>query len=475
MIDLKKLKEELEDKPVLIFGMGKTGNALVKVLQKAKIPVVIGDDNPDALKNIKGKDIEILQGRNYDFSKLGALLLSPGIPLTHPEPHWTVKAAQESGVEVIGDIELFSRALVGHKTIGVTGTNGKSTTVSLIHHILKTCGVHTELGWNIGRPVFEMDVSKEDTAIVLELSSFQIDLCPTFRPDIAVLLNLSPDHIDRHGSMEHYAEVKERITELPPSAPGHKEGRAIIATDDEYCRKIYQRAKELALRKITEVSCGKELSDGIFTKEGILYEAINGKVLEIGDLTEIRALKGTHNYQNAACAYAALRAAGLEAEPIFEAMQSFPGLQHRQFFVRAINGVAYVNDSKATNAAASAVALACNSNIYWIVGGRKKKTGLDGLEEYFGNIKHAFLIGESSEDFAAWFDKYGMDYTRCGTLEKAVEQAHNMAQENRGQPGGAGVVLLSPACASFDQYKNFEERGDIFSDLVEALTEDASS
>lgn len=469
MIDLNGVKESLNGKPVLVFGLGISGGALVKALKSTGISVVIGDDNPQTLVEIKpSKGVEILSGRDLDFSTLGLLVLSPGIPLTHPEPHWSVVAAKEAGVEVIGDVELFARATKGHRSVGVTGTNGKSTTVSLIAHILKTCGLNAQLGGNIGRPVFELDMSQDNAIAVLELSSFQIDLCTTFRPDIAVILNLTPDHIDRHGTMEQYADVKERMFDVPAD---HTNGHAIIASDDEYCQKILLRAREHALRKVTEVSNTKDLTEGVFVREGKLYEAIKDKVLEIGSLEEIPTLKGAHNYQNAACAYAAARACGLEAEQIIAAMRSFPGLQHRQFLVRTINGVGYVNDSKATNAAATAMALACYNNIYWIVGGRKKKTGLDGLEGFFGSIKHAFLIGESIDDFAQWFDKYGMEYTRCGTIAKAVEEAHAMAQDNRGQPGGAGVVMLSPACASFDQFRNFEERGDVFIDLVTQLSE----
>lgn len=471
MFDFEEVKKNLNGKSVLVFGLGVSGTALLKALKAASIPVMIGDDNAQSLLEMKSsKGVEIIHDRNIDFLQIGLLILAPGIPLTHPEPHWSVTAAKEAGVEVIGDIELFSRVIKSNVTIGITGTNGKSTTVSLVEHILRTSGLNPQLGGNIGRPVFELDMSKDNAIAVLELSSFQIDLCPTFRPDISAILNLTPDHIDRHGTMENYAEVKERIFEMPSA---HLKGCAIITTDDSYCQKIYVKAQEYALRKITEVSTTKELTDGVFVKGGILYEAIAGKVLEIGNIEEIRPLRGVHNYQNAAVAYACARNCNLEAEQIFAAMQSFPGLQHRQFLVRAINGVGYVNDSKATNAAATAMALACHNNVYWLVGGRKKKTGLEGLENFFSQIKHAFLIGESIDDFAQWFDKYGMPYTRCGTLEKALEEAHIMAQENRGQPGGAGVVLLSPACASFDQYKSFEERGDSFSALVNALEGDS--
>ncbi|MCB1782438.1 MAG: UDP-N-acetylmuramoyl-L-alanine--D-glutamate ligase [Alphaproteobacteria bacterium] len=470
MTGLKAFVETLKGKPVAVFGMGITGLSVVKALKKAGAKIVAGDDHPESVETLKKLNIEILGNiEDRDFSKFAFLLLSPGVPLTHPQPHPVVSAAQEAGIEVIGDVELWHRCYPDVKTIGITGTNGKSTTTSLTHHILKEGGLKTVFGGNIGNPVFEMKVPAKEGVVVLELSSFQIDLCPEFRPDIAILLNLTPDHIDRHGTMENYAAVKARLLE---GTKGERTLTGIIDVEDTLTQKIYEAALETGARRLLPVSTAKVLESGIYVQEGVLYDATGEGILKVGDLEEIKSLKGLHNHQNAACAYAAARAAGMAPLDIFAAMQSYPGLQHRQFLVRTINGVAYVNDSKATNAAASAMALACRQNIYWIVGGRKKETGLDGLEIFASNIKHAFLIGESSEDFAKWFETYGVDFTRCFTLENAILKAHAIAQENRGQPGGAGSVLLSPACASFDQYKNFEHRGDHFTDLVEKLTEE---
>lgn len=466
MAGLKTYIESFEGKPVLVYGMGRTGISSVKALKKAGAQVVAGDDSPDFPENLKMPDVGILQP-DEDFSRFAFLLLSPGVPYTHPQPHRVVKAAQGAGIEVIGDIELWHRANPGIKTIGITGTNGKSTTTSLTHHILQTCGVKAAFGGNIGNPVFEMKKPGKDGAAVLELSSFQIDLCPSFRPDIAVLLNLSSDHIDRHGSMENYAAVKERLMEGT--------GTGIVDIDDEYTRAIYERAVERGERRMIAVSTLKTPAGGVYVKDGVLYDAMDGDPFSVGDLKEIRALQGAHNHQNAACSYAAVRLWGVDPGAIYGALQTYPGLQHRQYLVRAINGVAYLNDSKATNAAASAMALSCRQNIYWIVGGRQKDGGLEGLQPFTGRIKHAFLIGESADDFAKWFDTYGVAYTRSFTLDNAVEQAHSMAQDNRGQPGGAGVVLLSPACASFDQYKSFEDRGAHFTRLVEALPEEDGS
>lgn len=468
MTEISDFVKALSDKPILVFGLGRTGMSVIKALKKAGATIVAGDDNAENIALAKDMGVELLEGNDRAFSDYAFLLLSPGIPLTHPQPHDIVLKAQEADLDIICDIELFYRIFPDRKTIGVTGTNGKSTSTTLIHHILEECGKPVQLGGNIGTAVFELDVSDKNAWIVLEISSFQMDLCPTFRPDISVVLNLTPDHIDRHGDMDHYMEVKERIVGLSKTST---DNAAIICSDDTHTQRIYDRAKDLALRDITEVSTLKSLSSGVYVADDCLYDALEDGEVKVGDLSTISSLRGIHNYQNAACAYTVLRKLGIASEDIWRAMNNFPGLNHRQYLVRTINGVSYVNDSKSTNAASAAVALGCRHNVYWIVGGRQKKTGLDGLEEFFPRLKHVFLIGESTEDFASWFDNYGLDYTRCYNLEKAVAEAHDMAQENRGQPGGAGVVLLSPACASFDQFKSFEDRGDKFTDFVNSLEE----
>ncbi len=464
MSKLQDFVKGLSGKPILIFGFGRSGKSAANAFKKAGAKIIIGDDSPDNLITAQKAGFDIIDNLDHDFSKYELLLLSPGIPLTYPKPHAVVEKAKIADIEIICDIEILSRIYPDMKTIGITGTNGKSTTTALLHHIINECGVNVQIGGNIGTPVFDLDMAYNDAWIVLEMSSFQIDLCSSFKPDISVILNLTPDHIDRHGSMENYAEVKERITELSGSSDYNI---AVICSDDTYTQKIYDRAKGLDLRSIYEVSTLKKLPAGASVINNILYE----DDAEIGDLSEISSLIGVHNHQNAACAYMVARKIGLEAAAVLKAMSSFPGLNHRQYLVRTINGVAYVNDSKATNAASSAVALEGRNNVYWIVGGKQKKTGLDGLEEFFSHIKHAFLIGESTDDFSVWMDKYGLEYTRCYNLENAVLKAHEMAQENRGQPGGAGIVLLSPACASFDQFNSFEDRGDKFSDLVKVLDE----
>ncbi|MFP4097435.1 MAG: UDP-N-acetylmuramoyl-L-alanine--D-glutamate ligase [Alphaproteobacteria bacterium] len=470
MQEIKTFSKTLEGKSVLIYGMGKTGKPLVQALNKAGVKLVIGDDNPQSLKEFdEHQNIQRLNIETQDFSELAFLVLSPGVPLTHPKPHKVVEKARQSALEIISDIELFFRIYPDFKTIGVTGTNGKSTTVSLISHILSKAGIDNALAGNIGTAMFDLDMEGDNPLkwIVLEMSSYQIDLCPHFRPDISLILNVTPDHIDRHGTIENYARIKARIFEPKEKANA---GAAVICSDDEYTKQILQEIKKENARKVIEVSTHKLQSCDVYVQDNKLIDS-REDTQNIGDLSTLRVLKGKHNAQNTACAYAAARQTGLPPQTIWEAIKTFPGLNHRQYLVRTINGVHYINDSKATNAASSAMALECYDNIFWIVGGRQKQTGLQGLEKYAARIKQAFLIGESSDEFAKWFDRIGIEYRFCGTMDQALEHAHKAAQLQQKEIKDKTVVLLSPACASFDQYASFEERGAHFAKLVNALEE----
>ncbi len=467
MIDVKNFVETLQEKTVAVLGMGASGLSVTKALTKAGVKVYGWDDKEEGRANGRKAGAEMTELTGDVLHGCDCLVVAPGVPLNHPEPHPVVDKARELGVEIIGDVEIFYRCKPDRKIIALTGTNGKSTTTTLITHILKECGIKAALAGNIGLPVLDMKLPAKDGVVVLELSSFQLDLCSQFSADIGVILNLTADHIDRHGTVDEYALIKESIFKGDGQA-------AIIGIDDEYCAAIYERLKEKSGRKVIPVSITEDAPQGVSAIGGKLIDATGGEAVEIGSLNNITKLHGTHNKQNAAAAYAAARMLGLEPACIMDAMKSYPGLAHRQFPVRVISGVAYINDSKATNAEAAGKALACNSNIYWIVGGKAKDGGLSGLEIYKERIKHAFLIGQSSDDFAAWLDKYGVDYTRSGTLDIAVRQAHEKAQGNRGQPGGGGVVLLSPACASYDQFKSFEDRGDQYTAFVTALAEEGA-
>jgi UDP-N-acetylmuramoylalanine--D-glutamate ligase len=287
------------------------------------------------------------------------------------------------------------------------------------------------------------------------MSSYQIDLCPTFAPEISILINLSPDHLDRHGGMDGYIAAKEKLFRGP--------GVAVIGIDDEWSQGVAERVRKAARRKIVSVSCERPLMTGVFaSKEGTLFD---GKK-KIIDLDACPALPGQHNWQNAGIAYAACREAGLSAEVIAKAMKIFPGLAHRQNIIASINGVTYINDSKATNDQAAGVALRTYDPIYWIAGGKPKDGGYKDCEKYLDHVHHAFLIGEAQDVMGAWLQERVKPFTRCGTLDAAVAAAHDMAQREKLDKA---VVLLSPACASFDQFKNFEQRGDAFVALVKKL------
>jgi UDP-N-acetylmuramoylalanine--D-glutamate ligase len=456
MIDLSSLKPHLKDKPVAVVGLGKSGMPVFEACRNAGIQTVLWDDNEDQRKSaaLKGATIENLTEAN--FNRFSLLCLAPGIPLTHPKPHPCVARAQAAGVEIVGDIELFHRARSNVRTIGITGTNGKSTTTALVGHILSEAKIPSAIGGNIGEAILTLPDLPAGSVYTIEMSSYQIDLCPTFSPDIAVLINFSPDHLDRHGDMEGYVATKEKIFK--------GKGIAIIGVDDPWSLQVCERVKKQGLRQVIPVSCQKTVENGItVTADGLLYDRENNII----DLKTCPALKGQHNWQNAAIAYAACLAAGASALHIIKGLQSFPGLAHRQSIVTVLNGVTYVNDSKATNDQSASMALAAYDPIYWIAGGKPKEGGYQDCTRYLPHVRHAFLIGEAEDSLSQWLDTQKTSYTRCGTLEKALETAHRLAQSEK-LVGAA--VLLSPACASFDQFRNFEHRGDVFTTCVHDLT-----
>ncbi len=465
MIDTTPYCNSLNGKPVAVFGLGVSGLATAKALLRGGADVYAWDDDEDKRKAAADAGIKIENFLVGGLPGYGALVLSPGVPLHYPEPHRAVARAREQDVEIIGDLEILHRCHHGYKIIGITGTNGKSTTTALVTHILKESGVDAVSGGNIGTAALEMELPKDPNGyIVLEISSYQMDLCPTFRPDIAVLLNITPDHIDRHGTIELYALAKEHMFEGT--------GLAVCGIDDEYSAAIYDRVQRKGERRMVPISVKKEPEHGIWARAGKLIDGSGEEQREIADISFIPALPGLHNQQNFCAAYAICREAGVAPEQIVAAAKTYESLPHRQKLVRVINGVAYVNDSKATNAESTARALSCYNNIYLIAGGRAKDGGLDGIEMYIDRINHVFLIGEAVDDFALWLKKIGVEHTKSHTLDVAVLEAHTMAQAERGQPGGAGCVLLSPACASWDQFKNYGHRGDVFTALVESLSEE---
>ncbi len=472
MIDCTRFVEQLNDKPVAVFGLGLSGLSTVEALCKSGAKVKAWDDKSESRDKAKELGAELVELNEKALSDCACLILAPGVPLHFPEPHPVAEAARTNDLEIICDLEVLHRCGHGCKTIGVTGTNGKSTTTALITHVLKEAGRNVVMGGNIGQAALAMKLPKKDGIIVLEMSSYQLDLCPTFSPDISVLLNITPDHLDRHGTFENYAESKAGIFKYD----GDGEGLAVISIDDEPCRKIYERliAFEFGKRRTRPISFTTETEDGVYIEDSVLFDTRNGLHEERQSLKTLTALRGLHNHQNAAAAYAVCvsKDIGLSVEEIFDGLGSYPGLPHRQKQIRVINGIPYIDDSKATNAEAASKAISAYDRIYWIAGGQAKSDGLEGLQPLLSKIHHAYLIGDAMDEFSAWLDQYSVSYSLCGDMTKAVQEAHKDAQEERGQPGGGGVVLLSPACASWDQYKSFEHRGRHFEELVAALPED---
>lgn len=376
--------------------------------------------------------------------------------------------AREAGVSIICDIELLCEAVPHTDMLSITGTNGKSTTTALIGHILAAYRP-TVVGGNIGWPVLATNDPGQQGTYVLELSSYQLELTPSLQAKGAVLLNITPDHLDRHGDMDGYIAAKMKM--FDGVAPGRKPV-AVIAIDTPHTLKIADTLQERGDWTIVRISTQTKLTEGVYVAEGKLYEVHEGAPIEIMDLSTIATLRGVHNHENAACAYAITRHVyGYAPQDIAVRITSFEGLAHRQQTIRIINGIAYINDSKATNADAASKALACYKNIYWIAGGLPKDGGLSGVENLMDRVKHAFLIGQAAPEFSAWMTKFKVPHSMCGTIDEALAKAHLMAQDNRGEPGGAATVLLSPACASWDQFKSFEHRGDVFADLVNRLSE----
>jgi len=437
-----------------VFGLGQTGLPTVQALLEGGARVIAWDDNEAART---GLDPDFLiPVEDWPWAEMSRMVLSPGVPFTHPEPHAVVLAAGEANVPVIGDVELFwreVRSTPNVRFVGITGTNGKSTTTALLHHCLKEAGYNVQMGGNIGRGVFDLDPPGENTIYVLELSSYQLDLIVDFEPDIAILLNLSPDHIDRHGDFAGYVAAKMRLF-----ASMDETSICIVGQDDEPSQDCTKRLIAQGLT-VTPISGQEVQPKGISATAGLLAE----KGRAVADLSSIATLQGQHNWQNAAAVYAALRALGLSQGQATKGFASFPGLPHRMEPVAVIGGVHYINDSKATNADATAPALKTFDRIRWIAGGREKEGGIEGLAPHFGKIIKAYLIGEAAENFAATLEPY-VPVEISGTLPRAF-----IAASEEARPGE--TVLLAPACSSFDQFESFERRGNAFRALTVSLAD----
>jgi len=454
---------------VAILGLGRSGLAAARALQAGGAEVLAWDDSARGRAAGEALDLDI-----RDLSKPGALdgvaslIVSPGIPHLYPAPHAAIAAAWDAQVPVDNDIGLFFASLGGAswdsmesppRVIAVTGSNGKSTTAALLHHILEHAGIPTELGGNIGRGVFDLDPPEDGAVIVLELSSYQTDLARALTPDVAVFTNLSPDHLDRHGGMGGYFAAKRRLF-----AEGGPD-RAVIGVDEPEGRYLAnQMAEGGGDERLIRISVAGKLSGPgwhVTARKGWLAESRKGRQIASIDLRAIAGLPGVHNHQNACAAYAAARAVGVAPRVIEAALTSFEGLPHRSQLIAERDGVRFVNDSKATNVDAALRALQAFQRVRWICGGLEKEGGLERLTEAADAVAKAYVIGREAEAFARALAPVEVEI--CGTMAKAVARAIAEAA-----PGD--TVLLAPAAASFDQYDNFEERGrDFIAEVTQRL------
>jgi len=491
---------------VAVFGLGGSGLVTAHALTAGGVGVICYDDKAERVKRAADSGLPTGDLRVADFTKFDALILAPGVPLTHPEPHWTVERAKAAGIEIIGDIELFDRErrarTPGLTLVAITGTNGKSTTTALTRHLLAEMGAEVQMGGNIGRPVLDLDPIPG--IAIVEVSSFQIDLAPGLAPDVGVLLNVSYDHVDRHGTFEAYRAIKERVPdESAVAVLGHdcpnvnayarvlrdREGRPDggvfgFAIDHFTASAEHPRRGEIPADR--RVFWDVDLNGGIIADSRlerrsfaeaphlrdvhtgfdiVRYRAREDAPDTIGAIPDVPSLRGDHNAQNVAAALTIIMALGFDPKDAVPHLATFPGLPHRMEEVGREGPVSFVNDSKATNADSAKTALKALQNVYWIAGGKAKTDGLTTLDTKRYDIRHAYLIGEAAERFEAELAG-AVPVSQCGTLDVALARAAADAAA-----AGGGIVLLSPACASFDQYASFEARGDAFRQLVKQRLE----
>ena len=444
-----------------VFGLARTGLSVCRALMASGARVKAWDDNELARARAQGEGIALADLMTTDLDGCTGLVLAPGVPLTHPQPHALVLRARVAGLPILGDTELLAWALADRPAVslvGVTGTNGKSTTTALIRHILASAGRRALMAGNIGKPILDEAPPADGDVWVLELSSFQLDLTHALACDVAVITNMSADHLDRHGDMAGYARAKGRLFEMQ-SGLRARPPVAVIGQDDRWSQAMAQ----LARGAVVPISGETRLERGVCVVDGALW--VDGAVC--ADQSDWPGLPGPHNGQNAAAAFAACRALGVETPAILSALETFSALAHRMEQVAERGGVRFINDSKATNPTSTAPALAAYDAIHWIVGGRRKADDLDACRPMFGNVVRAYTIGEAADLFTRLLEP-DLPVERCGSLDIAVSRAAAQAR-----PGE--VVLLSPACASQDQFRDFEARGDAFRAAVARLGEETAA
>lgn len=437
-------------KTIFILGLGKTGLSAAQSFRAVGATLLGWDDGAAA----RGAAKALLTVKPADeLPPCDAMFISPGIPESHAAFFFTRDLPR------LNDVDLLYEAHPKAHYIGITGTNGKSTTTALMDHVLTHAGIPHQMGGNIGVPVLSLNPPASGEPIVLELSSYQLDLVEQMRISTAALLNITPDHLERHGTMARYVAAKQKIFDRQQS-----DDHAIIGLDDAFCQSVYQDLLTEGGRHLLPLSTEKALDFGVFVKDGVLYDAMTSGIQDILRMTDCPRLPGQHNAQNAAAVYAMARAEGVEIPRIVSAIKTFSGLAHRQEWIAQEQGVVYINDSKATNKDAAARALSSYENIFWIVGGKPKDEDLSSLAPYYPKIKGAYCIGDAGASFHRQLMAAGVAAWHSQTLSQAVADARQGAQK-----AGGGVVLLSPACASFDQFDHYEHRGDVFRQTVLSL------
>ncbi|MCY4035332.1 MAG: UDP-N-acetylmuramoyl-L-alanine--D-glutamate ligase [Hyphomicrobiales bacterium] len=454
-----------KNKKVCVFGLGRSGCASALALQEVGASVVGWDDVAERRQHAESIGITLEETLKGDI-----LLPAPGVPLTHPQPHPVITRARDNGMEIVGDIELFQQVLneqnAGAEWIAITGTNGKTTTAALATHMLEQANFEVALGGNIGTPAMSLPPPRRKLVYVLEVSSFQIALTRSLAPNIAIQLNITPDHIDRHGTLQEYAAVKARL--FARLGRGRGKSVAIIGVDDAPGRALFEKLH--SQKNIRIIALALEEANlpptlgSVRVQNAKLMDNIKPAERGCYDIEGVTSLIGKHNYQNIAAAFAIGRVYGLPGAQILKCFNGFKPPQHRMEQIASISAVTFVNDSKATNANAAARSLECFDKIHWIVGGIPKAEGIKPLRTFFPKVKQAYIIGTAQEEFASLFKECGVPHNCYGNLRDAVVNAASNA--NAGD-----VVLLAPACASFDQFADFEARGDAFRDIVERLAQ----
>jgi UDP-N-acetylmuramoylalanine--D-glutamate ligase len=453
-------------KHVALFGLGASGLDAARALHAGGATLAAWDDKEASREKAAAAGIAIVDLREADWAAFDSFVLAPGVPLTHPVPHWSVDKAHAAGVEIIGDIELFCRERAkiapDSRFIAITGTNGKSTTTALVAHLFRAFGHEVAMGGNIGTPILQLPPPSRERVHVVECSSFQIDLAPSLSPTVGILMNLTPDHLDRHGSMANYAAIKARLVAGADTA--------IVSIDDADSAAIALHLQVKGHMVETISVAGNPVGTGVSLDGTMLVRHRAHVSTPVADLAGIAALRGAHNGQNAAAAILALGAEADDLDTLQAALRSFPGLAHRMEQIGRRGGVLFINDSKATNADAAEKALLSFPRVHWIIGGKAKEGGIEPLRPLFGRVAKAYLIGEAAPAFAATLlDQVPAE--SCGTLDVATRAAAAAAQADAERTGEDQVVLLSPACASYDQFSDFEKRGEAFRACVESLLE----